>query len=217
MRLVAVLLQYVCYPDSAEIQVRQVLRPAGDQPPGGTRPPRVTRPPRASCFTSFTRPRPSVWPWSCPPYPGSPRIMCQVPYRHVPACRVSPCQQVEAIRLALELSARMPQLVALLAEAQAQGAATPAAAGLLLLGDMGAAAHGAAAAAASAAAAAGGGGPGTVDDLSDVLGALRRGFAQVGGRRWIRMLDCRILAEVSRQRGTGVVGVASARGSGVVE
>ncbi|KAG2487371.1 hypothetical protein HYH03_013942 [Edaphochlamys debaryana] len=75
--------------------------------------------------------------------------------------------QVEAIRLALELSARLPHLVEMLATPGAGGAAggmpfLPASA---VGGALGAAATAAAAAAAA-------------DDLSDVLGSLRRGFAQ---------------------------------------
>ncbi|KAG2438910.1 hypothetical protein HYH02_010705 [Chlamydomonas schloesseri] len=83
--------------------------------------------------------------------------------------------QVEAIRLALELSARLPHLVELLSTAGAGGGAggAGAAAGVPFIsaaaaaGSVGAAASAAAVAAAAAA-----------EDLSDVLGSLRRGFAQ---------------------------------------
>ncbi|PNW73920.1 hypothetical protein CHLRE_13g578100v5 [Chlamydomonas reinhardtii] len=83
--------------------------------------------------------------------------------------------QVEAIRLALELSARLPHLVELLSTAGAGGGAggAGAAAGVPFISAAAAAGTvGAAASAAGLAAAA------AAEDLSDVLGSLRRGFAQ---------------------------------------
>ncbi|GLC49201.1 hypothetical protein PLESTB_000193200 [Pleodorina starrii] len=116
--------------------------------------------------------------------------------------------QVEAIRLSLEVSARLPNLVEVLAEAEAGGweegggvaaGAVPFLSAAELGGAVGAATTAAAAQVASAA------------DLSDVLGSLRRGFAQAmaQGAACPNALD-NLDAPAPLERNTGPYGAAAA-------